>query len=320
MNRYHGKDGGCTRSKNATILAAYSNDLDEYDVNVLRSSIVTNNWIFHGYSTFANIRFDVKVEEEIQYHSDRFSFNASMTARMPDPSLGYKDTTTGSDVFNVLQKFLTNKRAPLCGALVYIVAKRYPNDKALTDLITHLRDNHVFVYIVAHNVRSGGNNPGALYEVADKTNGFCIFNSGVNFWVSVNELGYVNYRPYQFQSQKFNVSGTGRLELPVWQTPNPTQYSEQMLVVIIVQNHSLSNFISLNYTIENTDKSFVFVGPDQSSGWPRFGTGILAQPQLNGSTDYKWTIDYHYSNNEQQQIETRLYSNYYRDFLPLPPM
>ncbi|PIC29280.1 hypothetical protein B9Z55_020920 [Caenorhabditis nigoni] len=269
---------------------------------------------------FANIRFDVKVEEEIQYHSDIFSFNASMSARMPDASLGYNDTTTGSDVFNVLQKFLSNKQAPLCGALVYIVAKRYPNDKALRELITELRDKHIFVYIVAHDFRSGGSNPGALFEVADKTKGFCIFNSGVNFWISVSDLSYVNHRPYQFQSQTFNVSGIGRLELPVWQTPNPTQYSEQLLVVIIVQNHSLSNFISLNYTIETTDKSFVFVGPDQSSGWPRFGTGILAQPDLYGSTDYKWTIDYHYSNNEPQQIETRLYSNYYHDFLPLPQM
>ncbi|PIC29281.1 hypothetical protein B9Z55_020920 [Caenorhabditis nigoni] len=240
---------------------------------------------------FANIRFDVKVEEEIQYHSDIFSFNASMSARMPDASLGYNDTTTGSDVFNVLQKFLSNKQAPLCGALVYIVAKRYPNDKALRELITELRDKHIFVYIVAHDFRSGGSNPGALFEVADKTKGFCIFNSGVNFWISVSDLSYVNHRPYQFQSQTFNVSGIG-----------------------------LSNFISLNYTIETTDKSFVFVGPDQSSGWPRFGTGILAQPDLYGSTDYKWTIDYHYSNNEPQQIETRLYSNYYHDFLPLPQM
>ncbi|CAO4381157.1 unnamed protein product [Caenorhabditis nigoni] len=313
-------DAGCTRRTNSTILAAYSNDLDEYDVNMLRSSIFFDNSIFYGYTMFANVRFDVRVEEEIQYHSDRFSFNASMSARMPDPSLGYNDTTTGSDVFNVLQKFLHNKQAPICGALVYIVAKRYPNDKALRDLITELRDKHIFVYIVAHDFRSGGSNPGALYEVADKTNGFCIFNSGGNFWVSVSDLGSVNYRKYQFQSQTFNVSGIGRLELPVWQTPNPNPYSEQMLVVIIVQNHSLSNFISLNYTIETTDKSFVWVGPDQSSGWPRFGTGILAQPQLNGTTDYKWTIDYHYSNNEPQQIETRLYSNYYHDFLPLPPM
>ncbi|KAF1754164.1 hypothetical protein GCK72_020724 [Caenorhabditis remanei] len=307
----------CTPRTNSTILYAYSNDLDAYDVNMLRSSIVfTNRNIFYGYTTFANVRFDVHHEEEIQYHSDVFSFNASVTAHMPNSSLSYGDSATGSDVFNVLKRYLENDQATLCGSIVYIVAKRYPNQVDLTSLITQLRANHVFVYVVAHAVPSGGNNPHALFEVASKTNGFCVFNSGNNFWISVDNLSYVNYRKYQFFSQNYAVTGSGRIELPLF-TPNPTVYSEQMLVVITVQDHKIdSTFVALNYTIESVDGSFVWTGPDIGSGYPRFGTGILAQPQLNGSTDYKLTIDYHYATGQQQVIETRLHSNFYHDFVP----
>ncbi|CAO4381294.1 unnamed protein product [Caenorhabditis nigoni] len=245
---------------------------------------------------FANVRLDVKEEEEIQYHSDIYSFNGSISARRPDASLGYQNSATGSNVYRIIQKFLKNTQAPLCGTMMYIIIKRYPNESDVSDIITQLRANNIFAYIAVHDIPSGGNNPGTLFDMSSKTNGYCIFDHGPNFWLAALQVGYPNTDPNQFISHNY-----------------------VMLMAITCQNHTLdSSFISVNYTIQSLDGSWQFSGPGGDSGYNREGTGFFAFPQLNGSTSYTWTIDYHYAGNEPQFIQARMYSYYYHDFLPLP--
>ncbi|PIC29493.1 hypothetical protein B9Z55_021051 [Caenorhabditis nigoni] len=270
---------------------------------------------------FANVRLDVKEEEEVQYHSDIFSFNVSISTRRPDQSLGYQNSATGSNVYRMIQKFLKNTQVTLCGTLMYIVIKRYPNESDVSDIITQLRANNIFAYVVVHDFPSGGNNPGTLFDMSSKTNGYCIFDHGPNFWLAASQVAYPISSPNQFISHNYVVSGSGRIQIPAFQTPAPNSYGEQVLVAITCQNHTLdSSFISVNYTIQSLDGSWKFTGPDigGDQGWWQEGTGIIAYPQINGSTSYTWTIDYHYANNEPQFIQARMYSYYYHDFLPLP--
>ncbi|EGT46842.1 hypothetical protein CAEBREN_28848 [Caenorhabditis brenneri] len=227
----------CTRRTNTTILLAYSTDSLQSDVDYARRAIIGNIRSFYPYQKFANIRFDVKQEESIQYHSDLNSFNASVTARPADSTIGYGDKTTGSDVFNVVE----------------------------------------------------------------------VVNSGLA----------VLYRPYQFIAQNYVVFGEGRIEIPNFRIPCTTFYCQQTMSVITIQDHKLdTNYISLNYTISTLDGTHVFTGPDNGSGWPRFGSGIIAHPKLNGTVDYKLTIDYKFRTSQSQFIEVRMYSSYYHDFVP----
>ncbi|EFP01320.1 hypothetical protein CRE_08626, partial [Caenorhabditis remanei] len=189
----------CLPSKN-TVLFAYSTDID---YNTFSESVynIVHYAIYDTYTTFANVRFDTKQEEKIEYHSDIRSFNTSAYSYPPDPSLGYGDKTTGSNLYSVLkvctisphlsftyntfQKFLNNKNALLCGTQVLIAVKRYPDESDVSDVISQLRANHVIVHIAVDSNPSGGFNSATLYEMAYQTNGYCLFARAVIFRVWV---------------------------------------------------------------------------------------------------------------------------------------
>ncbi|KAF1758812.1 hypothetical protein GCK72_015272 [Caenorhabditis remanei] len=259
------------------------------------------------YATMANVRFDTKEEEEIEYHSDKKSLNNSLFSRKPDPSLGYGVKTTESNLYNVLKKFLNNKIVPICGAQVFIAVKRYPNESDVSDTISQLRANRVTVRIAVDSNPSGGSNSATLYEMSLQTNGYCVFASGRDLVNAFDEMTWILGKPYQFIARNFVVSGSGRIEIPVFKTsvPNHTEYS---LFAITIQNHTLDNsFVSMNYTIASTDGSYVTKFPGDQL-YSLYGTAQSGGFPLNGSLLYKWTIDYHYDNDEPQVIQLRMYS------------
>ncbi|EFP02508.1 hypothetical protein CRE_30531 [Caenorhabditis remanei] len=267
----------------------------------------------------ANVRFDTKQEEEIEYHTDTKSLNDSLYSHQPDPSLGYGDKTTGSNLYNVLKKFLNNGKVSLCGAQVLVLAKRYPDESDVSDIISQLRANHVMVHIAVDSIPSGGSNSATLYKMSFQTNGYCLFATGSDLYYGFHCITWILQYPYQFIAQNFVVSGSGRIEIPAFKTPGPPGYPEDCSFAITVQNHTLDNsFVSMNYTIESTDGSYVYEFPSGIAK-PFYGTAQSAWWDLNGSLSYKWTIDYHYNTDAPQIIECRMYSYFYHDFLPLPP-
>ncbi|KAF1759218.1 hypothetical protein GCK72_015679 [Caenorhabditis remanei] len=299
----------CLPYQNNTVLYAYSNDID-YNTFYVNSF----NFILYArlYGTMANVRFDTKQEEEIEYHTDAGSLDNSLNSHQPDPTLGYGDTTTGSNLYNVLKKFLNNKKASICGSLVFILVKRYPDESDVSDIISQLRANHVMAYIGVDSNPSGGTNSATLYKMSLQTNGYCAF--AMNIGDAFSYMTSILATPYQFIAQNFVVSGSGRIEIPTFKTPIPVGTRARGDLAITVQNHTLDNsFVSLNYTIASTDGSFIHeVGP--LFGTARFDNNI----HFNGSLSYKWTIDYDYNTDAPQIIQLRMYSRFYHDFLPLP--
>ncbi|KAF1759165.1 hypothetical protein GCK72_015626 [Caenorhabditis remanei] len=271
------------------------------------------------YATTANVRFDTEEEEEIEYHSDWNSLQDSLDSHKPNTSLGYGDSTTGSNLYKVLKKFLNNGKVSICGAQVYIAVKRYPDESDVSDIISQLRANHVFVYIVVDSIPSGGSNSATLYEMSYQTNGYCVFASGSDLSNAFDWMTYGIPWPYQFLAQNYVVSGSGRIEIPAFKTPVPSDRANNCLFVITVQNHTLDNsFVSMNYTVASTDGSYSQKFPSDDAP-PLYGTSQSEWFYVkNGSFSYEWTIDYHYNTDEPQIIECRLYSEYYHDFLPLP--
>ncbi|KAF1759222.1 hypothetical protein GCK72_015683 [Caenorhabditis remanei] len=124
--------------------------------------------------------------------------------------------------------------------------------------------------------------------------------------------------PYQFLAQNFVVSGLGRIEIPTFEIPTPVNFIEPWELAITVQNHTLDNsFVSMNYTFESIDGSYVYEFPRNTTS-PLYGTAQTNFLHLNGSLSYKWTIDYHYNTDKPQIIQIRMYCKDYHDFLPLP--
>ncbi|EFO90470.1 hypothetical protein CRE_02606 [Caenorhabditis remanei] len=219
---------------------------------------------------------------------------------------------------NLFQKFLNNGNVSLCGAQVLIAVKRYPDESDVSDIISQLRDNHVMVRIAVDSIPSGGSNSASLYEMAYQTNGYCAFATGSDLSITFDWMTSMLQNPYQFVAQNFLVSGTGRIELAVFKTPKPPGSTDWCLFAVTVQNHTLDNsFISMNYTIESTDRSSVFKFPSDNSA-PLYGTEQTDDFIFYSSLSYKWTIDYQYNNDEPQIIECRMYSESYHDFVPLP--
>ncbi|EGT58359.1 hypothetical protein CAEBREN_14127 [Caenorhabditis brenneri] len=311
----------CAPMKNSTFFFAYSNDLDNSTVlGALREAVAFNMWgLPNRYKFTANIRLDTKTEEEIQYHNDNpFFFNTSVLSLLPDPALGYGDSTTGSNVFSFIQKFLSNKQIPICGSALFIMMKRYPSQTDISPLIAQLRANNVYVYFIAPEVPSGGNSPHLLYEMSSKTNGFCTFVNDKNYTAVVEESIEFMERPFQFMSKKYVVSGSGRLEIPSFITPIPFFVGDAVMAQLTVQDHVVdNNFISLNYTITGVQDGSVAHKFPRDDYFGRRGSGIVDEMILNGTTSYKLTLDYKYASNQQQVIELRMYNQYYHDFPPL---
>ncbi|UMM37560.1 hypothetical protein L5515_009291 [Caenorhabditis briggsae] len=218
-------------------------------------------------------------------------------------------------------RFLDNDQAPICGSTLFIMVKRYPNENDVHDLITQLRNNHVFVYFSVNDTPSGGNNPRALFDLSMYTNGYCVFSRFTGDVATYSTD--VFDETYQIVAQNFVVSGSGRIELPLFKFPEPYPGEWQNFItwMITIQSHVLdSDFITLNYTFASTDGTSVLTDPDPNidtiSGL--MGTGYSGWTELNGTNEYKWTIDYKYAGNEPQVIEVRLYNRNYQDFLPLP--
>ncbi|EFP13448.1 hypothetical protein CRE_15181 [Caenorhabditis remanei] len=334
-------------NRNNTVLYAYSTDIDYFTYNEGTGNMI--NYAYK-YSTTANVRFDTKQEEEIEYHTDKQSLSDSLDSHQPDPSLGYRNKTTGSNLYNVLKKFLNNGKVSLCGAQVFIAVKRYPDESDVSDIISQLRANHVMVYIAVDSVPSGGTNSAILYEVSYQTNGYCAFATGDDLpwpankiWkilvetsvfhsitqtIKLNILGgdshcilflsnnlqgfywmtAVLQSPYQFLAQNFVVSGSGRIEIPAFNTPIPVGFEKLSQIAVTIQNHTLdSSFVSLNYTIEKPNGYYVY--KYTSANYRHYGTEQTSSLWLNGSLSYKWTIDYHYNTDAPQIIECRMYSH-----------
>ncbi|KAF1759193.1 hypothetical protein GCK72_015654 [Caenorhabditis remanei] len=312
---YKSSFGACVHfERNISVLYAYSTEIDQETFWGGADTIA----YYAAYYKTANVRFDTEQEEEIEYHTDRDSFNASVRAHPPNLALGYGDTTTGSNLYNILKKFLNNKKVSICGTLVFIAVKRYPDEADVSDIISQLRANHVMVHIAVDDVPSGGSNPSTLFEMSSKTNRYCVFGTGNDLRLGFLLMVQLLESPFQVFAQNLVVSGSGRIELPTIEANFPLDDRNWMVAVITFQDHKLdNNFVSINYTIASVYGSYVFNYPNIYSMDP-YGTGITDYPMFDGFNFYKWIIDYHYNTDAPQVIECRMYSRYYHDFLPLP--
>ncbi|EGT31411.1 hypothetical protein CAEBREN_22238 [Caenorhabditis brenneri] len=152
---------------------AYSNDFDPYVIN----QTIFWEFLWPHYTTFASIRFDTKDEEEMEYPNSFNELVSYVQNHLPDPSLSFESSATGSYVLTMIDRFLDNTRVPVCGSKMIIYVKRYPNETEYSRIVAKMRQHHSYLSIIASIDSSGGSHPETLYNLASKTNGLCAFDN-----------------------------------------------------------------------------------------------------------------------------------------------
>ncbi|EFP08288.1 hypothetical protein CRE_16872 [Caenorhabditis remanei] len=326
-NQGTSNNDSCTPETPSTFLFAYSNDLDSKSVkNSLDDIFMKLDYQQSKYKYLANVRFDTKKEEEITFSTDTKSFTASVTNNLPDPSLRFADDSTESDVLNVIQNFLTNSQAPICGSIIFILLQRNPDDINLTEIVSQLQFQHVFVRTVFMENLLGSSDSLIMYNISSRSNGlgvftdedsfdqvgsirlvkYLFFGSEKNYFQSVDLSTNIILNEYLLYASNPIVSGQGQIELPLLTTPDYFSRTISVFVDITVQNHALSDdFHFLNLTLIDTDASSQSLVIDMNrienfNGY--YNTDIF----LKRNQDLEVYLTYNYNSIDYQAVEIRM--------------
>ncbi|PIC53829.1 hypothetical protein B9Z55_003360 [Caenorhabditis nigoni] len=267
----------------ATFLFAYSNDLS--------SKTVLDTW--HGFTRYEN------------YADEQYSWDVASTIQnnLPDPNQGFQNSSSGSNVFDVIEKFFSNPQAPVCGSVMLILLKRYPNEVDISRLVSIIRYHHAIVHVMTSATQSGGSQPKTMYSIASKTNGMGAFEYDEYFYSIIGFFPL--FAPYPVYATTIQLSGSGTKSLPHCYLPHPDNY----YIALTFQDHvpiDLFQNLNLRWTNSEDSGSFQVVSKDisvvwdngtYSSGWSGFGYTI-----------YSMSLDYSYLGQDVQNLQIRIYS------------
>ncbi|CAO4363151.1 unnamed protein product [Caenorhabditis nigoni] len=243
---------------------------------------------------------------DIPFHTNVKDVNATILNNLPDPKLGFQNSRIGSNVFDAIKKFFSNTEAPVCGSVIYILLKRYPNEADISQLVSLIRSHHAIVHVVTSATSSGGSQPKAMYHVASETNGMGAFEYEENFkdatwWFPI----YVITSP--IYATTIQVSGSGTKILPDFY-PN-TAYA--LKGVITYQDHVPDDSfqkLNLRWTNPGDSGNLSFDSSEVSDKWCG-GTYVGKWEVFNHTMErYTMELDYNYSGQDVQNLQIRFYS------------
>ncbi|ULU13895.1 hypothetical protein L3Y34_016419 [Caenorhabditis briggsae] len=199
--------------------------------------------------------------------------NATSTIQnnLPDPNQGFQNSSVGSNVFDVIEKFFSNTQAPVSSA-----------------------------------APSGGSQPKTMYSVSSKTNGMGLIENDDHFrnffgWFSPSE------NPFPVYATTIQVSGSGTKTLPDF---HPL-ISDGCSISITYQDHvpddSLQN-ITLRWTNPGDSGNFLVNSSDISTY--HIGGKYLGGSADFMGVNYKMALDYNYLGQDVQNLQIRIYSNF----------
>ncbi|KAF1753919.1 hypothetical protein GCK72_020476 [Caenorhabditis remanei] len=303
-------DESCSPASPTTFLFAYSNDLNPTDVLEVWSHFDQHREEISNKSVvFANVRFDLRKAEDIFYHTNFSDVMDSVEAHLPDSDLGFTDVGTGSDILSIIQKFINDgQKAPICGSAMLILLKRYPNEQNIDDIVAKLRKHHIYIYVVTHEVPSGGLYSQTMYDIATRTNGYCSFGIDQNFLYAATNGG-AYYSHYLFYSTNIPVSGkNGTVALPLMTVPDlETDY-----LIMTIQDHGpLTSFIrqEIDWNAVGTDLSGGEAENIWDFGWVK-GNGTFYELSWQPSPNYVYnmTFSYAFTDRSSQVLQFRAFT------------
>ncbi|CAO4363178.1 unnamed protein product [Caenorhabditis nigoni] len=254
-SRVRGTENRCSPTGPSSILFAYSNDLDYVDVEYAYTRFegpITYNEE-DKYYKMAIARFDTKTKEEIVFFQNLTllenyqSAHDHMNKLKVDPSQKFDSSETGSDVLDMLERFVDSGQPLICGSRAIILMKRSPNEVDISKIVRKIRQHHIDLNIAFEDPSSGGIHPETMYNLAAKTNGYCSFSSGL-LW-AISTLPQIT-EPYIHYSLNIKVSGTGTMVLPSITLPQKMSLVFYLAVQSTATTTSFENF-TISYVNTN---------------------------------------------------------------------
>ncbi|CAO4367052.1 unnamed protein product [Caenorhabditis nigoni] len=285
----------------STFLFAYSNDFS--------SETVSDTWdkfthYRNYYSWYGSVRFDTE-HLDIQFHKDIKDVTSTIEGNLPNPIYGFSNSSIGSNVFDVFEIFFSNTVAPVCGSIIVVLLKRYPNETDISRIVSLIRFHHAIVHVITSTTPSGGSQSKTMYSVASKTNGMGAFQHDEHFGDAIYTLPLYE-PPYPIYATTIQVSGAGTKTLPDFYPSRTDDY----LIEITYQDHVPDDsFQMLNlrwtnvgdsgsYNVYSENVSYKWHGGTLTSGWGSFH-----------GVNYSISLVYnYYLGQDVQNLQIRIYS------------
>ncbi|CAL2027930.1 unnamed protein product [Caenorhabditis brenneri] len=293
----------CGPISDTTLLFGYSNDFEQITVQNVLNAFTYYQMISRHYTHFGAVRFDMRDHEEFYFHGNWSYVGNHINDHLPESSLGFKNFKSGSDVLEMIDRFISNDEVPVCGARVFIMVKRYPNENQYSDLVNKLKEYHVILTLLVSTSQSGGQHPETLYDLASRTNGVCGFDSDEKMGEALTYLETVSY-PYLVYAVNPFVSQNGRIQLKSLIVPDETFYS----IAMTIQNYDPVKYIN-NVTLSWSFNSEV-VGSVGSTCSPESGNHMSSVQKFKREP-YNMTLDYAYSVAGTKRLQIRVYGSDY---------
>ncbi|CAO4363144.1 unnamed protein product [Caenorhabditis nigoni] len=240
---------------------------------------------------------------DMKFDRNRDDAKTTILNNLPDPNQGFQNSSIGSNVFDVIEKFFSNTEAPVCGSIIFILLKRYPNEADTSRLVSLIRSHHAILHVITSATPSGGSQPKTMYSVASKTNGMGAFEYDNCFSWASSWFPIYAY-PWPVYATTVQVSGSGTKTLPNFYPP----VSHNYFMAITIQDHvPIDSFQSLNLLWTNPGDSGNFsVSPSLVSSWA--GGNYGTHGPFISNVNHNMTLEYNYSGQDVQNIQIRFYS------------
>ncbi|CAO4363189.1 unnamed protein product [Caenorhabditis nigoni] len=287
----------CTPSEPSVFLFAYSNDLEHNDIVMyyqLAGPFHTTPGI--KFAICATARFDTTIKENIVFHeaetllSSRSAATKRIEEQNVDPSLRFNSSETGSDVLDMLERFINTNRPNICGSSALVLMSRSPNEAEISNLVRKIRKYHITLNIAVRVPTSGGLHPETMYDLAASTNGQCAFTNAISWMPNI-------LNAYTYYSLNLKVSGSGKMVLP----PLTLQKSVTLDLGIGAQSSATSeSFQNLTLSWRNTQSgttgSFSRTREQMNTKSLNF---FSKEKFLEAeAATYELTLDYNYSSDD----------------------
>ncbi|EFO89350.1 hypothetical protein CRE_15651 [Caenorhabditis remanei] len=287
----------CTPNQTSTFFFAYSNDLTPDQV--LNTWHTLRNNSQGSYDIYSYARFDVNSDfKNHAYSSSIENIEDDIKSDLPDPKESYPRYYFGSNILTCIRDMFMSD-INLCGAKMYFLVKRLPNDTDVSDLVDLLGTFHISVTFVVSEKPSGGMNQQVLYTLATKTNGICIFAEDYMLQETPTWLPSI-WPLYLVYSVNAEVKSTGSLTLPVFNSSLAGDYH----ICMTLQDHGTIDILGL------IDKwNCRSLGKIQNGAFDMGNTTyIIKGPYTLNAVPYNMTLGFEYSDYEINILLIRIYS------------
>ncbi|EGT50772.1 hypothetical protein CAEBREN_12276 [Caenorhabditis brenneri] len=285
-----------------TFNAKYIKEFCEFLTNGLNSMYI---------ETYAFVQFDMAVAQEIQYFQDFSPWFEKIENFSYNRTLAITDETVGSDVLNMIERFLDNTNAPVCGARMTIFLSDHPNETNLDRLVESLRKNHIAPRVISWESTVLSPNPrfqlGTIFRLCTLTNG--LRQNGDPFFafdlLNVGG-GFLTYAANPL------IVGNGSIVLPSMTPPHSASYFNVHFALlkdltlgpdrrqfrIVFADTITSHYVQLNTSYDNPDGGFFPTG--------NYHRGLVS---LSEGHVQNITLEYAIGPEPLQPMQIRIYSN-----------